>query len=320
MRGGAHEGTAPAVDLLEQARPQRLLVQLGPVDGERRLVGESAEQAALTLHQLHVLEHQHPDRSVAHHQRHRHPPWAGVFSQPEGPGLSAARRDRCDVFLGQRLARAGGDPQHRPESASSGVATRQYERRPERSEDALHRCHHVGQKLRHGEIADQRLRQFVQPLGLVGPAFRLLAGTPELGHDLGDDQDDHRVKGERDPVLRRADGERVVGREEEEVVDDEPAERTYDAGQETADDDPDQCGQHEDQGRDGDAQVGPEGKQNGQERTEASQGDDDPHGRPLVRSLGTQPAWSVVRHRIPSFGSSRECTDALAGPGQTRWR
>ena len=46
-------------------------------------------------------------------ERDRHPPWAGVVEQSEGPRLAAARRDRGDVLVRQGLARAGGDPQGR---------------------------------------------------------------------------------------------------------------------------------------------------------------------------------------------------------------
>ena len=313
VRGGTHQGPTPTVDLLEQARPQGLLAQLGPVDGERRLVGKRAEQAPLTLHQLHVLEHQHADGPVAHHQCHRHPPRSGLLEQPEGPRLAAPRRHRSDVRLGQGLACARRDLQLRtrcPECRRR--ASGRTRRRPTRDEDGLHRGHDVRQQLRQREIADERLRQLVQPFRFCGPALRLLAGTPQLGHDLGDDQHDHGVDGERDPVLGRADREGVVGGEEEEVVDDEAPECPDDTGKEAADDDSHQCGQHEHQGGDGDAQVGPEGKQHGQERAESGQGDDDPPRRSLVRSPGSQPAWSDVPHRF----RSSECLLSVPTP----WR
>ena len=39
---GSHHGTAPAVDLLEEARPQGLVLQLGPLDRQSSLVGKRA--------------------------------------------------------------------------------------------------------------------------------------------------------------------------------------------------------------------------------------------------------------------------------------
>ncbi len=300
VRGGAHQGTTPTVDLLEQPCPQSLLAQLGAVDGQRRLVGERAEQAALMFHQLHVLEHQHADRSVADHQRHRHPPRSGLFQQSEGAGLAATRCHRRDVGRGQGLARARRDPQRR----NAGVTLGQHQGRPAWSEHRLHRCHHVGQKLRQAEIADQCLRQLVQPFGLLGPAFRLLARAPQLGHHLGHHQHDDGIDGQCCPVLGRADRERVVRREEEEVVDDEAPQRAHHAGEDATDDDSHQSGQHEDQGGDGDAQVSPEGEQHSEERSQADQSQGDAPDRSLVRSLGIEPAWSDVRHRIPFFEAS----------------
>ena len=112
VRRGAHEGAAPAVDLLEQPRPQRLLAQLRPVDGERRLIGERAEQAPVPLGQLHVLEHEHAHGPVAHDQGDRDPAGPPVVNQPERAGLTAPRRHGGHVPFRQGLARRGGDAQH----------------------------------------------------------------------------------------------------------------------------------------------------------------------------------------------------------------
>ena len=71
----------------------------------------------------------------------------------------------------------------------------------------LHGCHHVGQQLRQAEVADQRLRQLVQPFRLLGATLRLLAGGPQLGHHLGHDQHDQR---RRPPARVQFCGERTV--------------------------------------------------------------------------------------------------------------
>ena len=304
VRGRAHQRPAPTVDLLEQARPQGLLAELRPVDGQRGLVGERAEEAAVVLHQLHVLEHQHAHGPVVDDQRDRDSARAGIVEPSEGSRLTAARRDRSDVLVRQGLARAGGNPQGRRSSMIGGIRIGQHQRRPARSEDRLHGGHDVRQQLRQREVADQGLGQLVQAFGLLGPAFRLLPGALQLGHDLGDDQDDHDVDDKRDPVLRRADRQRVVGREEEHVVEDESPQCADEPGNEATDDGPGQRRQHEQQRREGDAQVGPEGKQEGQQRAEADQRDGDPQRGSLVRCPGKQPSWSDLRHNFPSFGAS----------------
>ena len=321
VRCRPHEGSPPAVDLVEQARPQGLLAQLGAVDRQSCLVGERAEQAPIVLHQLDVLEHEHADGPVTHDQGHRHPSRAGVVEQSEGSCLTS-RCHRGHVHLRQRLPRPGRHPQRRsgPQVAALALALGQHERRPARRKDGLHDGNHVRQQLRQREIADQRLRQLVEPFGLHGPALRLLPGAAQLGHDLGDDQDHRGIDGERDPVLGRADGQRVVGREEEEVVDEEPSQCAHDAGKEAADHDTHQCGQYEHQRRGGRAEVGSEREQQGQQRAQPGQRDDDCPRGPLVGFPVNRPAWSDVRHNYPSFGASSECTDALTGPGEARWR
>ena len=37
-------------------------------------------------------------------------------------------------------------------------------------------------------------------------------------------------------------------------------------------------------------------------------------------ALVASTAWSHLRHDVPSFGVSSECTDALTGSGPVRWR
>ena len=317
VRGRAHESAAPAVDLLEEARSQRLLAQLCAIDGERRLVGESAEQAPLPLADLHVLEHEHADGPVAGHQSHRYPAGAGLADQPEGFGLAPARGDGGHVRVRQGLARGGGDAEHLASRRRVPCFVREHERRPARREHALHGVGYVHQQLREGEIADERLRQFEHPLRLGGPLQRLLTCAALLGDDLGHDQYDGDVDDEGDPVLGRAHRQGVVRRQEEEVVKEEAAQRADGTRKESADHHPQQGRQDEGQRRDGDAQVIPKGEQHCQDHAQTGQGDRDTEDRTLVRSLGDQLAWRHVVHSFPSVGGSFECTDAMKGTSQS---
>ena len=124
VRGRAHQRAAPTVDLLEQACPQRLLAQLRPVDGQRGLVGERAEEAAVVLHQLHVLEHQHAHGPVVDDQRDRDSSRACIVEQSEGSRLPAARGDRSDV-----LVRQGARPRWRQPAGLSPVHDRRHPHR-----------------------------------------------------------------------------------------------------------------------------------------------------------------------------------------------
>ncbi len=138
---------------------QRLLAQLGPVDGKRRLVGERAEEAPFSLTQLHVLQYQHAHRPVAHHQGHRHPARSGVVHKSQGSGLTAPRSQGDHVPLRQRLAGRGRNLQLLGGSRLPGVCG-ENECGPTRREDALHGGNDVGQQLRQGQVADESLRQF----------------------------------------------------------------------------------------------------------------------------------------------------------------
>ena len=134
----------------------------------------------------------------------------------------------------------------------------------------------------------------------------------QFGNQLGDDQDDHHVDGQRDQILGRAHCQGVVRREEEPVVDDEARQRTHDARREAADGRADDGGHHQDERGHRDAQVGAKRQQQAQECRQAGQGDDNSDKIVLVRSPGNQLAWRHVCHGFLSIGASAECTDAVA--------
>ncbi len=216
VRDGPHERAAPAVDLLEQPRPQRLVAQASPVHGESRLVGEGTEQAPFPG-QLRVLQHEHSHRPIVEHQGHGDPRRRFGVGEPERAGLSAGdeRRQfgRCQI-----LTRRGSHVQTLANIERARLTVRQDQGGPPGGEGVLHRTHDMGHQLVEGEITDQSARQVVEAVSLVCSAKRLLPRRAQVRHDLGHNEDDYEVDEERNPVLRAADGQGLVGRQEEVVV------------------------------------------------------------------------------------------------------
>ena len=118
-----------------------------------------------------------------------------------------------------------------------------------------------------------------------------------LGHDLRHDEHDGDIDTERDPVLRRADRQRVVGRQEEEVEGEEARDRADSARHEAADHDADERGQHEDERRQGDAQMGAERQQDGQKYPEPGERRDNPE----EQCAGTFPWYRACLVSRPSL-------------------
>ena len=189
MRRRPHERAAPAIDLLEQTGAQRLLRQLGPVEGQCSLVGEGAEEAALTPRQFDVLEHQQAHRVVAHGERHRDSTWLSTACHPERTCVASARGQGGDVALGQGSSRRGGDLEHLAGCQRAATAGRKDQRGPTRAEGALHRVHNVRQQLRQVEVTDERLGKLIQAPGLFRAAEGVFAGAPQLRDHLGHDED-----------------------------------------------------------------------------------------------------------------------------------
>ena len=272
VRGRAHERAAPAVDLLEQACPQGLLAQLGPVDGQRGLVGERPEQAAVAVRQ----------------------PTSWRTSMPTGRSLttSATETWRGPVIADAARSDASG---RRPRStsptssairwpalaatASRSPGTAVFVRHPRAAPAAVQRgsktsctvstmcvssCDSVRSPIR---ACDSSYRRRTPPSAAAPPRGRS-AAAPRLG----DDQDDRDVDDEGDPVLRptgRSACRRAGGRTSRRRGI-RPAAPTTPA-QKPPITTPMTCRQHEHQRRDGDAQVGPEGEQHGQQRAQRGQ-------------------------------------------------
>ena len=145
VRGGAHERAAPAVDLLEQARPQRLLAQLGPVDGQRRLVGEGAEQAPVALRPA-----ARPGARAC--RRAGGSPPAPPRRAAAGPPRSPSERAWPPPDVSEATSasvRAARPPlaatrSAAPGAAAAGVRDGQHQGRPARREDALDACRRCG--------------------------------------------------------------------------------------------------------------------------------------------------------------------------------
>ena len=149
------------------------------------------------------------------------------------------------------------------------------------------------QQLLDRPLVDQQLGQLEEPLRLGGPHQGLRARRLQVGHHPGHRQHDHRVHRERHPVLRPFDTEPAVGRDEAEVVDEEPGQHTRGAGREAADDHAGHDRKHEDQGGDGNAQVGTQGQEGGAE----PQREGDPHQRADQTSVHL-----TIVVRIQAFG------------------
>jgi len=79
-------GATQRSTILSRRARKCLVAQLARSTAERGLVRERAEQTSLLFGQLHVLEHQHPDGSEAHHQGDR---------DPARPALSTSPRERA---------------------------------------------------------------------------------------------------------------------------------------------------------------------------------------------------------------------------------
>ncbi len=253
MGCGPHERVAPAVDLLEEARAQRLLPKASPVDGEGCLVGERAQQAAVPPSQPHLLEHKHAHGPVARHQRQRYPLRRVADDESEGTSLAPARREGGKILVSRSLAGGRGYPQRCTRPRCLAVALWQDEGGPARAEHVLDCVRDVCQQLGEGEIADQGLGELIEPSRLLGAPEGLFPGVAQLSHHLGDDQHDDHVDHDREPVLWRADGQGRVGREEEVVVDEKARHCADGAGNKAPDDHADKCGQHENEGRQRDA-------------------------------------------------------------------
>ena len=304
------ERAAPAVDLLEQPGPHGLVAQLGPVYGQRRLVGERAQQVAVLLGQVHVLEDQHADGTLADHQGDRDPARSRCVLETEGPGLTTTGRQRCHVAVGQGLP---GRRRHLEPVLGRG---RQHQCRPGRREGSLDGGNDVRQQLGQGEIAVEGLRELEESNRLASATHSVLSCRSELGHHLGHHEDDDDVDAERDPVLRRVNGERVVRREEEDVIEHEARHRPDGTGHEAADHDADQRGQDEDERGSGRAEVRAEGQQHGEQHELPGQCRHGAENDAMVRSVRPEPAWRHFCHSFPSFGASSECTDGLSGQGK----
>ena len=82
----------------------------------------------------------------------------------------------------------------------------------------------------------KQLGQFVEALGLDGSLLGFVAGGLQVSDHLGYQKHHDRVHAERHPVLGGTDGQRVVGRYEDEVVDEETGDGAGDAGSEPTDD------------------------------------------------------------------------------------
>ena len=316
VRDGPHERAAPAVDLLEQPRPQRLVAQPSPVHGESRLIGEGTEQAPFPG-QLRILQHEHSHRPIVEHQGHGDPRRRFGVGEPERARLSAGD-ERRQLDPCQFLTRRGSHVQTFANIDSTRLAVRQDQGSPPGGEGFLHRTHDMGHQLVEGEITDQSARQVVEAARLVRPAKRLLPRRAQVRHDLRHDEDHYEIDEERNPVLRTADGQGLVGRQEEIVVSKKAGHRAHATRHEPGDDHSDQSGQDEGEGGNGDAQMEPEGKEHGQEYAERGQGDDDGEERALVGFL--QGRVASHGHCFPSvdIGPTSECTDGISWPGQAR--
>ncbi len=317
MGGRPHQRSAPAIDLLEQAGAQRLLGQFGPVEGQCSLVRKGAEEAALTPRQFDIAEHQKADRMVAHRERHRDSKRLRPARHPERTRVASARGQGGDVALGQGRSGRGGDLEHLAGCQCAAATGRKDQRGPTWSEDALHRVHNVRQQLRQVQVADECLGELIQTRCLLCTAEGILAGTPQLHHHLGHDEDHDDVDQQGDPVLRRPHCERVVGGQEEIVVEEEAAQGSDGSRQEAAQHDAEERRQDEEQRRDDDTHMRAQGQQDGEYDAEPGQRRKHPDNGALVPSHG-EPAWLHVFRCFPRVRLSSECTDVVAGRGETR--
>ena len=88
---------------------QGLVLQLCPLDGQSRLVGEGAEQGAVLPGELHLLEDEQPDGAVARHERYGDPARRPRPGHAQRPDLPAARRERGQL-VGRELLAGRGPP------------------------------------------------------------------------------------------------------------------------------------------------------------------------------------------------------------------
>ena len=132
VRDRSHHGAAPAVDLLEQAGAQGLVLQLRPLDGQSRLVGKRSEQGPVLPGELHLLEDEQAHGAVAGHERHGDPARRSSPVHAQRPDLSAARRERRQL-VGRELltgpcrhdrARAPSPPAGRAAAGRSSAVQR----------------------------------------------------------------------------------------------------------------------------------------------------------------------------------------------------
>ena len=222
-----HQRVPQPVDLLQQLRTHGLLPELGPLQGQRRVIGEGPEEGP------------RPPRMPAR------PAWPGSppGGRPRSAPPSASHRPRPDPCPGSPAPRTVG----RAGGARPGTAPRRLRRRPpagppsgtSRVTPGTPKTVRtvltiVSQQLLDGPVLDQQLGQLEEPARLGRPArWASRAGRVEVGHHPGHQQHHDHVDDQGHPVLAVRHPELVVGRDEPVVVDEEAGGHAGHAGRET---------------------------------------------------------------------------------------
>ena len=264
------------------------------------------------------MEHEQADGVIADRECHRDSARFGPIGQAQRAGVTAARRQAGDVRFGQRKPGGGRHLEHFARRQRTASAGRKHQCGPARREDALHRVDDVRLQLREIQVTDEGLRQLVEPPGLLGSSECLLPGPSQLGDDLRHHEDHHEVDEQGDPVLRRADRQRVVRGQEEIVVEEEAAQRTDHPGDGAAHNDTGERRQDEEQRGDRDADVRSQRQQDSQHNAQPGESGQHSQNAVLVPSHG-EPAWLHECHCFPRVRLSSECTDMVVGAGEARW-
>ena len=151
-------------------------------------------------------------------------------------------------MIGHRKPGRGGDREFPVDGKEQGDAVG-FEHRPDCGDDCL-------KKLFDRTVFHHEFGQGEEAASLLLSLFGFGSGRLQPGCHLGDQEHDHDIDPEDDPVLARADGESVVGGDEEVVVDQEPGDHGDDTGGVAARDDCDYDRHDQDQTRSGDAEMG----------------------------------------------------------------